>query len=377
MSNISLRQLEFDGMLYVAKSGDDSTGTANRMDLPFLTIGAALSAASAGDTVLVNPGVYQENVTIPTQVVLQGVNPEWCVIQQISTISNETLVTLGSASILRDMQVSATVTVNAIVHTCIAVGGTDNQFAQIINCRTFAADAGGTSGVMALSDTSTGTADTGSYLADGCVFHGQGRRVYSKTSAGTSRVRNTLFWTTTSNGTCIEATSGTLDVNNCNMVGGRFSLNVGALGTVNISGGTFQKSNVSGTLNHFDESPGRPIITDLEAGVLSLSIVSQTAVSASVQHTFNTAQVWFTCEYTNNGLAARDITFSLFEGLSEVDTHWRYNVHAEADDDAQSFTCYWTYVNLTASDVAVLNVRAVQDTGTDVDLTLRRIMVVS
>lgn len=46
--------------LFVNKSGNDGTGTRNRMDLPFLTIGAAKSAASSGDTIFVFPGSYDE-----------------------------------------------------------------------------------------------------------------------------------------------------------------------------------------------------------------------------------------------------------------------------------------------------------------------------
>ncbi|WP_269526495.1 right-handed parallel beta-helix repeat-containing protein [Coraliomargarita parva] len=44
--------------LFVAKSGNDGTGTRGRMDKPFLTMTAALVAAQAGDTIFVYPGDY-------------------------------------------------------------------------------------------------------------------------------------------------------------------------------------------------------------------------------------------------------------------------------------------------------------------------------
>ncbi len=47
-------------VLYVAKNGNDSTGTSNRLDLPFLTIGKAKTNAHAGDLIYVFPGVYEE-----------------------------------------------------------------------------------------------------------------------------------------------------------------------------------------------------------------------------------------------------------------------------------------------------------------------------
>lgn len=54
-----------DGVLSVsATNGSNTTGARSRLDLPYKTIGAAVTAASAGDTVLVYPGTYVENVAL-------------------------------------------------------------------------------------------------------------------------------------------------------------------------------------------------------------------------------------------------------------------------------------------------------------------------
>jgi len=54
-----------------AVNGNDSTAVSGRQDLQWLTIGAALVAASAGDTVLVRPGTYAESPgTVPAGVSL-------------------------------------------------------------------------------------------------------------------------------------------------------------------------------------------------------------------------------------------------------------------------------------------------------------------
>ncbi len=46
-------------MVYVdAVNGDNATGTRGRLELPFLTLVAALSAAQSGDTIYVYPGTY-------------------------------------------------------------------------------------------------------------------------------------------------------------------------------------------------------------------------------------------------------------------------------------------------------------------------------
>lgn len=45
-------------------NGNDGTGTVDRLDLPFATIGAAITAATAGDLIHVRPGTYAETLTI-------------------------------------------------------------------------------------------------------------------------------------------------------------------------------------------------------------------------------------------------------------------------------------------------------------------------
>lgn len=76
LSALSLGTLAFrstipqTSLLYVAKNGND----ANAGDIanPFLTIGAAITAASAGTTISIAPGNYAENVTLKAGVSLQG-----------------------------------------------------------------------------------------------------------------------------------------------------------------------------------------------------------------------------------------------------------------------------------------------------------------
>ncbi len=47
--------------LFVSKSGNDTTGTSGRWDKPFLTIGAAQTAATSGQTIIIYPGTYSES----------------------------------------------------------------------------------------------------------------------------------------------------------------------------------------------------------------------------------------------------------------------------------------------------------------------------
>ena len=50
--------------------GDDATAVTNRQDLPYLTIESALDYATTGDTVIVRPGEYPEELNIPEGVSL-------------------------------------------------------------------------------------------------------------------------------------------------------------------------------------------------------------------------------------------------------------------------------------------------------------------
>jgi hypothetical protein len=76
--------------------GNDVSGAANPYSVPFLTISAALSAASAGQLVFVNPGTYNESITMPANVSLNGAGAQAVVIQRLNVSSNMTLLTMGS-----------------------------------------------------------------------------------------------------------------------------------------------------------------------------------------------------------------------------------------------------------------------------------------
>ena len=56
---------------WVDTAGNDGTAVADRADLPWLTIGAALTASASGDVVVVRPGTYAESgLTVPAGVSL-------------------------------------------------------------------------------------------------------------------------------------------------------------------------------------------------------------------------------------------------------------------------------------------------------------------
>lgn len=86
--------------------GDDATGAKN--GLPFLTIGSALEAASAGDFVWIFPGNYNEILIIPDGVAVRGVSASVVTIQNLNVTAATDLVTMGENTRLEDVSLQLT-----------------------------------------------------------------------------------------------------------------------------------------------------------------------------------------------------------------------------------------------------------------------------
>ena len=61
-------------LLYVSVGGNNTTGARNNMSRPFLTLEAALSASTSGDTIMVFPGSYTATTTSTNGLAKNGVN---------------------------------------------------------------------------------------------------------------------------------------------------------------------------------------------------------------------------------------------------------------------------------------------------------------
>lgn len=86
--------------------GNDSTGL--RGGAPFLTINGAFSQALSGDIVLLSAGTYNETITIPNGVIVRGLSPSTCIIQQANVTSNTDLVTMGTNCSLENVKLILT-----------------------------------------------------------------------------------------------------------------------------------------------------------------------------------------------------------------------------------------------------------------------------
>jgi hypothetical protein len=88
--------------------GNDTNAALNPNSVPFLTIGAALAAASSGNNVIINAGVYNESITIPANVCVTGASTQAVIIQKLGVVANTTLVTLNNNSRMENITCNLT-----------------------------------------------------------------------------------------------------------------------------------------------------------------------------------------------------------------------------------------------------------------------------
>ncbi len=105
--------LPVGNMVFVDVSyGNNTLAASDPTRYPFLTIASALNNVSAGQTVFVRPGTYNEKLTIPSGIALRGANVQTVTVQQLNTTSNTTLLTMGSNCRVEDMTFTLTSTSN-------------------------------------------------------------------------------------------------------------------------------------------------------------------------------------------------------------------------------------------------------------------------
>ena len=97
---------------YVGKNGTDTTTLANggggglHWDTAFLTVKKALLTATAGDTILIAPGTYEEvcPLTIPDGVAIRGTDQRNTIIQNTNATRTNNIFFMGGDTRLSDVQ---------------------------------------------------------------------------------------------------------------------------------------------------------------------------------------------------------------------------------------------------------------------------------
>ena len=146
--------------------GNDSTASVGGS--PYLTVDAAVAAATSGTTVWVHPGTYNltAGITLPNGIALRGQNTQTTTIQLLGVTANTTLLTMGENTRVEDLTLKLTssghYTLKGIVFT-----GTTTVTAKLRTCvltvDNSAASSGGTSIVNGIECNGTGTLGPASF----------------------------------------------------------------------------------------------------------------------------------------------------------------------------------------------------------------------
>lgn len=87
-----------------AINGNDATAVPG--GAPYLTVQAAVAAATSGTTIWVLPGTYNigpTGITVPTGVCIRGLNVQTCALQHLGATGPTTLISMGSQTRVEDL----------------------------------------------------------------------------------------------------------------------------------------------------------------------------------------------------------------------------------------------------------------------------------
>lgn len=148
-----------------AINGNDATASPGGS--PYLTVQAAVSAASSGQTVWILPGTYTltGGITIPNGVSLRGLSVQTVTVQYTAT-ANTTLVTMGENTRVEDMTLKLLSSGHYTLKGLVFPGNTAvtaKLRTCVVTIDNSGASSGGTSTVYGVEFSGTGTLAAGSF----------------------------------------------------------------------------------------------------------------------------------------------------------------------------------------------------------------------
>jgi hypothetical protein len=146
--------------------GNDATASVG--GTPYLTVNAAVSAVTTGQTVYILPGTYNltGGILIPTGVSIRGMSLQTCIVQMLNVTADTTLVTMGSQTRIEDLTLKLTSQQHRTLKG-IVFGGTTTASAKLRTCvltvDNSGASVGGTSVVTGIECNGTGALSSSSF----------------------------------------------------------------------------------------------------------------------------------------------------------------------------------------------------------------------
>ena len=154
--------------------GNDSTAASSPYSNPFLTIQAAINAASAGQTVFVRSGVYNETIDVKIGVCVRGANVQTTTIQKLGVTANTTLAIMRSQTRVEDltMTLTSSANVNLIgIDSLTTVDSIDSKLrTSVVNVTSTATGSGNIYGIKSSSTSGSSATFNASYAVRGSTI---------------------------------------------------------------------------------------------------------------------------------------------------------------------------------------------------------------
>ncbi len=149
--------------------GNNTLAAANPYSSPFLTITAALAAASSGQLVFVRPGTYNETLTIPASVSLVGAGAQAVVIQQLNVTSNTVLLTMGINCRVENATFNLSSSANVNLTGVLFPDGTSTTAKLRNSIWTITSTATGTNTILGVASPFTSPAPTTTFVSPNAI----------------------------------------------------------------------------------------------------------------------------------------------------------------------------------------------------------------
>ena len=146
--------------------GNDSTASVGGS--PYLTVNAAVNAATSGTTIWVHPGTYNltQGLILPAGIALRGQNTQTTTIQMLGVTADTTLIIMGENTRVEDLTLKLTSSGHYTLKGII-FGGTTTVTGKLRTCvltvDNSAASSGGASVVTAVEASGTGSLGAGTF----------------------------------------------------------------------------------------------------------------------------------------------------------------------------------------------------------------------
>jgi len=327
-----------------AQWGEDTPkGLREYSNRPFKTIMAAINAATAGDTVFVMPGEYDEETGVDCKdgVSIVGQSQDKCIITATLVVAaNEEVVLMAENMTLQNFTIISDPD-PALVGTGLrfpAGGANANSTARNITIKTAV---GKSANGVADQTTAAGLGfDWSRAMLDNVTAAASGvANAYIKSGTGSTAIRNCTFQGLVG----CRIAAGTVGVRACTFIG-YVGFSIGAAGTVYVDRGTtWSNLTNAGALNRTAGYLADNMVTVQATSDIVISDIADTLLLTLplIAANRNPVHVHFTTGLDRPGGGSREGTFKLFRDGLEINVLDRYEQRLRSADDEWTTSMHW------------------------------------